>query len=121
MVYALHGASIDDPRGPVNGGVAAGFVINIGGVKIYHAGDTGLTKEMELLADEKIDIAFLPIGGHFTMDVNEAVRAIEFIKPGKVVPMHYNTFPIIKADPQQLVELAGKKAEIIVLKPGESM
>ena len=121
MVYALHGSTISDPKGPVIGGVAAGYVFDIGGVKIYHAGDTGLTKEMELLADEKIDIAFLPIGGLYTMDVKEAVRAIEFIKPGKVVPMHYDTFPVIQADPQQLVELAGKRAGIIVLKPGESM
>jgi L-ascorbate metabolism protein UlaG (beta-lactamase superfamily) len=121
MVYALHGSTISDPKGPVNGGVAAGFVFNIGGMKIYHAGDTGLTKEMELLADEKIDIAILPIGGHFTMDAKEAVRAIGFIKPGRVIPIHYNTFPQIKADPEQLVELAGKKTEIIVLKPGDSM
>jgi len=121
MVYALHGSTISGAEGPVNGGVAAGFVFDIAGVKIYHAGDTGLTKEMELLADEKIDIAILPVGGHFTMDVKDAVRAIEFIKPVKVIPIHYDTFPQIKADPGQLVELAGKKAEIIVLKPGESM
>jgi len=118
MVYALHGSTIS---GSVNGGVAAGFVFNIGGVKIYHAGDTGLTKEMELLADEKIDIALLPVGGHFTMDLKDAVRAIEFIKPVKVIPMHYDTFPPIKADVRQLVELVGKKAEIVILNPGESM
>jgi L-ascorbate metabolism protein UlaG (beta-lactamase superfamily) len=118
MVYALHGSTIS---GGVHGGVAAGFVFNIGGVKIYHAGDTGLTKEMELLADEKIDIALRPIGGHFTMDMRDALRAVEFIKPAKVVPMHFDTFPPIKADPQQFVELVGKKAEVIVLKPGESM
>ena len=121
MVYALHGSTIDSPEGPVNGGVAAGFVFDISGVKIYHAGDTGLTKEMELLADEKIDIAILPIGGHYTMDVKDAVRAIEFIKPRKVFPMHYDTFLPIKSDPQRLVELAGAKAEIIVLKPGETL
>jgi len=121
MVYALHGSTISDPKGAVNGGVAAGFVFNIGGIKIYHAGDTGLTKEMELLAEEKIDIAILPMGGHFTMDAKDAARAIDFIKPGKVIPIHYNTFPPIKADPQQLVELAGSKTEIVVLKPGESI
>ena len=121
MVYALHGSTISAPAGPIHGGVAAGFVFDIGGVKIYHAGDTGLTKEMELLADEKIDIALLPIGGHFTMDVKDAARAIGLIRPRKVIPMHYDTFPPIKADPQQLVELAGEKAEIIILKPGESI
>ena len=121
MVYALHGATISGGKGPINGGVAAGFVFNVGGVKIYHAGDTGLTKEMELLADEKIDTAILPVGGHYTMDVKDTLRAIELIKPKKVIPIHYNTFPQIKADPEQLVGLAGAKAEIVVLKPGESI
>jgi L-ascorbate metabolism protein UlaG (beta-lactamase superfamily) len=121
MVYALHGSTINGREGPVYGGVAAGFVFCIDGVKIYHAGDTGLTKEMELLADEKIDIAFLPIGGYYTMDVKDALKAIELIKPVKVIPVHYNTFPQIKADPKQLVEIASKIAEIIVLKPGESI
>jgi L-ascorbate metabolism protein UlaG (beta-lactamase superfamily) len=121
MVYALHGSTISDSKGSHNGGVAAVFVFNIGGVKIYHAGDTGLTKEMELLSDEKIDIAILPIGGHYTMDVMDAVKAIEFIKPDKVIPIHYDTFPPIKADPQKLVELAGEKARILVLKPGDTM
>ncbi|MCL1875788.1 MAG: metal-dependent hydrolase [Synergistaceae bacterium] len=121
MVYALHGSTISGSEGAVNGGVAAGFVFSIDGVKIYHAGDTGLTKEMELLSDEKIDIAILPVGGHYTMDVKEAIRAIEFIKPKKVIPVHYDTFPPIKADPKQLVELAGEKAEIVILKPGESI
>ena len=121
MVYALHGSTISGAEGAIHGGVAAGFVFNIGGVKIYHAGDTGLTKEMELLADEKIDIAILPVGGLYTMDINETLRAIEFIKPKKVVPIHYDTFPQIKADPKQLIELAGDKAEIVILKPGESV
>jgi len=121
MVYALHGSTIDTSEGSFNGGVAAGFVFDIGGVKIYHAGDSALSREMELLADEKIDIAILPIGGHFTMDIKDALRAIDYIKPAKVIPIHYNTFPPIKADPQKLVELAGGKAEILVLKPGESI
>lgn len=121
MVYALHGSTISDSEGPVYGGVAAGFVFDIDGVKIYHAGDTGLTKEMELLAEEKIDIAILPVGGHYTMDMKEAERAIELIKPKKVIPMHYNTFPPIKADPKQLVELAGEKTEVVILNPGESV
>ena len=121
MVYALHGSTISGAGGPVNGGVAAGFIFDIDGVKVYHAGDTGLTKEMELLADEKIDIAILPVGGHFTMDVKDTVRAIDFIKPAKVIPIHYDTFPPIKADLEQLVKLTGEKAEIVVLKPGETV
>jgi len=121
MVYALHGSTINTPEGPVHGGVAAGLVFDVGGTKIYHAGDTGLTKEMELLAYEEIDIAILPVGGHFTMDIKDAARAIEFIKPKKVIPIHYDTFPPISADPRQLAELVGEKTEFVFLKPGESM
>lgn len=78
------------------------FLIEIDGKKIYHAGDTGLTMDMKLLEDEHIDLAFLPIGGNFTMDVKDAARACEFIKPDRVVPIHYDTFDLIKADPKKL-------------------
>lgn len=118
MVYALHGSTID---GGIYGGIAAGFVFNIDGVKIYHAGDTALTKEMELLEDEKIDIAILPIGGYYTMDPRDAARAVDMIEPRMAVPIHYDTFPAIKADPSEFVKLVDKKADVIVLKPGESI
>jgi len=59
---------------------------------LYHAGDTGLTMEMKLLEHEKVDLAMLPIGGNYVMDIDDAVRAVEFIKPRKVIPMHYGLF-----------------------------
>ena len=79
---------------------AAGIVVEIAWKKIYHAWDTALTYDMKLLETRKIDLAFLPIWDNFTMWIEDAIKAIEFIKPKNVVPMHYNTFDTIKQDPQ---------------------
>lgn len=118
MTPALHGSGIPTPQGMIYGGNPCGFIIEIGGKKIYHAGDTGLTMDMKLLEVENIDVAILPIGGNFTMDIDDAVRAVDFIKPKKVIPIHYDTFPIIEASPQ---EFKGKvsDAEVIVLEVNE--
>lgn len=99
MTPALHGSGIETETGVVYGGNPGGFVIEAGGKKLYHAGDTGLTMDMKLLEIESIDVALLPIGGNFTMDVADALRAVEFIRPALAIPMHYNTFPVIEADP----------------------
>ncbi len=82
------------------GGVAASILIDLGnGKRIYHAGDTGLTAEFQLIGKlYKPDIAMLPIGGHFTMDSQEAVFAAEMLNAKTVIPMHYNTFDTIKAN-----------------------
>lgn len=82
------------------GGIAASILIDIGGIKIYHAGDTGLTKEFELIGSlYKPYYAMLPIGGHYTMGVDEAVIAAKMLEAKEVIPMHYNTFDVIAADP----------------------
>nr|3X2X_A Chain A, UPF0173 metal-dependent hydrolase TM_1162 [Thermotoga maritima MSB8]3X2X_B Chain B, UPF0173 metal-dependent hydrolase TM_1162 [Thermotoga maritima MSB8]3X2X_C Chain C, UPF0173 metal-dependent hydrolase TM_1162 [Thermotoga maritima MSB8] len=122
MTPAVHGSGILDGDSMIYGGNPSGFLITIEGKKIYHAGDTGLTREMELLAEENVDVAFLPIGGNFVMDVEDAVRAAVMIKPKKVVPMHYGTWELIFAD----VELFKKKVEekgveCVILEPGESL
>ncbi|WDV44868.1 metal-dependent hydrolase [Clostridiaceae bacterium M8S5] len=99
MTPALHGGGIEQPDGTViNGGTACGYVIGVDGKKVYHAGDTGLTMDMKLLEYENIDVALLPIGGNFTMDIQDAIRAVDFIKPKTVVPMHYDTFPVIEVE-----------------------
>lgn len=119
MTPALHGSGISEGDKIIYGGNPGGFLIS-SEKTIYHAGDTGLTKDMELL--ENIDIAFLPIGGNFVMDVEDAVRATEMIKPKIVIPMHYNTWDIINADDKEFktkVEKLGVKC--VILKPGESL
>jgi L-ascorbate metabolism protein UlaG (beta-lactamase superfamily) len=104
-------------------GPAAGLVIEIGGKTIYHAGDTCLFGDMKLIAERNpIDIALLPIGGHYTMDRHDAVVAAELIGAGTVIPMHYDTFPPIETDAGAFkadVESQGS-AQVVVLKPGET-
>lgn len=119
MTPALHGSGIETDEGVINGGNPGGFVIEIAGKKLYHAGDTGLTYDMKLLEIEEIDVALLPIGGNFTMDVEDALRAVGFIKPKVAIPMHYNTFPVIEASPAAFTQ-GIEKALGKVLAPGES-
>ncbi|SKC91247.1 metal-dependent hydrolase [Maledivibacter halophilus] len=118
MTPALHGSGIETPDGIINGGNPCGFVININGKKIYHAGDTGLTMDMKLLEWENIDLAILPIGGNFTMDIIDAAKAVDFIKPKKVIPIHYNTFPIIETSPEEFKNKV-TNSEVIILKPDQ--
>ena len=104
LVPAWHGCPVQENGELRYGGVACGFVIEIEGKKVYHAGDTGLTMEMKLLEDEKVEIALLPIGGYYTMDLDDAVRAVGLIRPRLAIPMHYDTFPVIKANPREFAE-----------------
>jgi L-ascorbate metabolism protein UlaG (beta-lactamase superfamily) len=102
----------------------AGLLIHIGDHTIYHLGDTCLFSDMKLIArrGDRIDLALVPIGGHYTMDRFDAVTAVELINPDQVIPCHYNTFPPIEADAQafkQDVQNAGF-SEVIVLDPGQS-
>ncbi|ANF22129.1 metal-dependent hydrolase [Thermococcus piezophilus] len=119
QVPAWHSSS----DGKYSIGNACGYIIDLDGVKIYHAGDTFVFRDMELLAElyGPIDLALLPIGGHFTMGPKEAAKAVEFLKPRRVVPMHYNTWPPIAKDPEEFKRLVGDKAEVVILKPGESL
>jgi len=119
MTNALHGSGISENGNMIYGGNPGGFIIEIDGKKIYHAGDTGLTYDMKLLEDEKIDVAFLPIGGNYTMDIEDALKAVDFIKPKTVVPTHYNTFGIIKADPEIFKSKAS--SNVMILNVNESM
>jgi L-ascorbate metabolism protein UlaG (beta-lactamase superfamily) len=102
----------------------AGLLIHIGDRLIYHLGDTCLFSDMQLIArrGDKVDLALVPIGGHYTMDRFDAVTAVEFIQPQQVIPCHYNTFPPIEADAEAFksdVQNAGF-SEVVVLEPGGS-
>ncbi|MGI6667936.1 MAG: metal-dependent hydrolase [Acetivibrionales bacterium] len=116
FVSAVHGSGVP-------GGLACGYVLEIGGKKIYHAGDTALTRDMDLLAEEDIDLALLPIGGFYTMGPEDAARAVKMIKPKMVVPMHYNTFPPIAQQPEHFKELVEKDSDckVVILSPGGSL
>lgn len=95
MVYALHTNSTPDGQ---YGGAPCGFVLFVGDKKIYFAGDTALTLEMKLLEDLNLDWAVLPIGGHYTMDMYDAVKAASFINCRNVIGMHYDTFSPVTID-----------------------
>jgi len=114
LTIAHHSSSFPDGT---YAGDAYGCLFSINGKNIYHAGDTGLFYDMKLIGEMyKIDIAFLPIGDDFTMGVDDAVKAVEFIKPGMVVPIHYNTFDIIKSDANDFkrkVESIGRKCTVM--------
>lgn len=98
-VWAVHSSS--NPDGSY-GGNPAGFVLELGGKSIYFAGDTALTLEMKILADlYHLDYAILPIGGHYTMDVDDALVATKFLDCNKVIGVHYNTFPPIQIDTEE--------------------
>jgi len=101
MVYALHSSSMPDGS---YGGNPAGYVIYSEGKKIYFAGDTALTYDMKLLADENLDWAILPIGDNYTMGADDAIKACEFINCKNVVGVHYDTFPQIKIDKAEVME-----------------
>ncbi len=100
MVSATHSCSRGTP---------AGFVVKKDGVSIYHAGDTGLFLDMKQLSEENIDYALLPIGDRFTMGTKDAAKAAELINPEYIIPIHYNTWPPIEADPKSLEKHTSKK------------
>jgi L-ascorbate metabolism protein UlaG (beta-lactamase superfamily) len=114
FTIAHHGSS--SPEG-LYMGEPAGVVIKMGGKTVYHAGDTGLFLDMQLIGQlDKIDICMLPIGDNFTMGINDAVKAVEFINPELAIPIHYNTFPVIEADPNEFcrkVTDLGKKCKVM--------
>ncbi len=103
-------------------GTPSGLIIEMGGLTIYDAGDTCLFGDMELIGKRHgVDVALLPIGGHYTMDRHDAAYAAELIGANKVIPIHYDTFPPIETDAKAFAEdLAAKGIEALVLDPGES-
>jgi L-ascorbate metabolism protein UlaG (beta-lactamase superfamily) len=114
---AHHSSSFPDG---VYGGQPNGLIISANGHRLYFAGDTSLFLDMQLIGDHVIDVAFLPIGDVFTMGIDDSIKAIEFVRPRYVVPMHYNTFPPIVQDVSAWAGLVNNdtNATPIVLDPG---
>jgi L-ascorbate metabolism protein UlaG (beta-lactamase superfamily) len=120
MVPAWHTAV--SPSGTAH--MPAGLLIHYGGHLIYHLGDTALFSDLQLIGrrGDKVDLALVPIGGHYTMDRYDAVTAVELINPSQVIPIHYNTFPLIETDAEafkQDVQNAGF-SQVYVLDPGDT-
>ncbi|MBN2424316.1 MAG: metal-dependent hydrolase [Calditrichaceae bacterium] len=107
LTPAWHGSSFPDGS---YGGTPAGVLITIDGKTIYHSGDTGLFLDMQLIGQmNSIDVFLVCIGDNFTMDINDAVKAVEFVKPKLTIPMHYNTFDVIRSDPEEFARKVKEK------------
>ena len=113
MVQAVHSSSL---------GVPVGFIVEMDGIRVYHAGDTALFSEMSLIGERyRPTVLLLPIDGRYNMDIIDAVRAVELIKPSLAIPFHYNTWPSVAADPWEFKRLAEGISPVTVHSPGEEI
>lgn len=120
LTIALHGSGLPDGS---YGGNPCGFLLYIEDKKIYHACDTGLFYDMKLIGEEGIDLAILPIGDNFTMGPEDALRAVKLIEPSQVIPIHYNTFDVIKQDPDAWAAKVEQQTsvKVTVMRPGDQI
>jgi len=125
LTQAYHGSGYEvaDQQTFIYMGMPAGLLLEIGGKTIYHAGDTGLFGDMKILGERyAIDLAILPIGDNFTMGPEDALLAAQWVGAKRVLPVHYNTFPLIAQDGAAFGQaLAGVGIEGEILEPGESL
>jgi L-ascorbate metabolism protein UlaG (beta-lactamase superfamily) len=124
LVHAEHSCGITDDDGSiVYGGDACGLVIEFeNGFTVYFAGDTDVFGDMRVIAElSRFDVAFLPIGGFYTMGPERAAKAVSLLGVKTVVPMHFATFPALAGRPDQLQELVGNSVKVLDIKPGDSV
>lgn len=124
LTQAWHGSTFQDENGQlITLGAPAGVLLRLGDKLLYHAGDTGLFGDMALIGRAGIDVALLPIGDNFTMGPDDALEAVKLLNPKAVVPIHYNTFPVIEQDAhawKARVE-AETQSRCVVLEPGQTL
>lgn len=119
LTQAIHGSAMTVDGLPYTFGLATGILLNAEGKTIYHAGDTALFSDMKLIGEDyPIDVAFLPIGDNYTMGPKDAAKAVTFLEPRMAVPIHYNTFPLIKQDPNDFLSLLDDGVGLI-MQPGD--
>jgi L-ascorbate metabolism protein UlaG (beta-lactamase superfamily) len=119
LTLAFHGSMLPDGA---NGGNPCGFYLRFNdGKTVYDAADTGLFGDMRLIGEEGVDLACLPIGDNYTMGPGDAIRAVKMLYPKKVLPIHYDTFPLIAQDGAAWGELVKRESSAtpVVLSPGE--
>lgn len=122
--YALDGVTVSMAPAVHSAlhGNSASFVVHMDDKTVYHAGDTALFNDMQLIPQlfGALDVALLPIGGHFTMDEPAAAAAVALLKLRAVIPIHYNTWPLIQADTEKFTELCKGRTKVVILEPGQS-
>lgn len=109
LTIAHHGSAVVDAKNIIYTGSPCGFLYETDGKTIYHAGDTGLFYDMKLIGESGIDVAMIPVGDNFTMGVDDALKAVDFLRPKIVIPMHFDTFDLIRTDLQPFISGIGKK------------
>lgn len=118
LTPALHSSTTEEG---IPTGNPCGFILRVENKTIYHAGDTSLSAELSLIGEmNNIDVALLPIGDIYTMGPADAAKAVEFLHPKIVIPMHYNTFPEIEQDPEDFADKVGDLAKVEILKVGKT-
>jgi L-ascorbate metabolism protein UlaG (beta-lactamase superfamily) len=121
LTQAFHGSSYEENEQLIYTGMPSGILLTVEGKTIFHAGDTALFSDMKLIGElNDIDLAFIPIGDNFTMGPEDALLAAKWLNAKTVVPIHYNTFPVINQDPEAFVKQLGEGVGRI-LQPGESI
>lgn len=122
LTPAMHGSAIINEQEIIYTGNPCGFLLWIGGQILYHAGDTGLFGDMKLIGEyTPVDLAMLPIGDNFVMGPDDAVEAAKFVRARHVIPMHYNTFDLIRQDPEVFKRKLTGIARCTILRPGEAL
>ncbi len=119
MTNALHGSALPDGS---YGGNPGGFLLTtLDGKKLYLAGDTGLFGDMKLIGDEGINLAVLPIGDNYTMGPDDALLAVKLLRPGVVVPIHFDTFEVIRQDPEAWARRVRENTDtrVVIMRPGD--
>jgi L-ascorbate metabolism protein UlaG (beta-lactamase superfamily) len=120
LVQAFHTSTTPDGKAIHS---PSGLVINVGGTTVYHLGDTGLFGDLQLIAERTpVDVALMPIGGHYTMDRHDAVVAAKLVGAGTVIPCHYNTFPPIETDAEAFKSDVESQtgSKVVVLEPDQT-
>lgn len=121
FVPAWHSSTWTPPGQPMRATTAHGYVIRFFDHTIYHSGDTAVFLDMQLIGElTPVDVALLPIGGHYTMGVDDAVKAVELLAPKIVIPMHYSTWPPIEQNPEDFKDKVESKtaSKCVIVKPG---
>ncbi len=119
LTVAHHGSSFPDGT---YGGAPAGVVLEVEGKRVYNAGDTALFSDMSLIGAGGLDVALVPIGDNFTMGPEDAAQAAKLLRARTVIPMHYNTWPVIAQDPEAFKRRVETSTDshVVILKPGET-
>lgn len=123
LVPAVHSSDVTDDTGHHGGGNPMGFVIQLkGGPTLYHTGDTDVTMDMKQIPERygPVDVMLACIGGHFTMDPKGAALAASYVKAKTVVPMHFQTYPVLAGTPAELEAALKGRSKVVVLEPGRT-